>query len=60
MPPTSAHGAKMNTDLQEDVHRALGILKAEKKIGDIKDKVDAVLRVDPEIKNAIRRVKANA
>jgi len=49
-----------HTVLFEDVHKALGIMKAEKKIGDIKDKVDAVLRADPDIKNAIRRVKANA
>lgn len=46
-----------HTVLQEDVHKALGILKAEKKIGDIKDYVDSVLRADNEIRLALRRVK---
>ena len=49
-----------HTVLQEDIHRALGILKAEKKIGDIKDKVDEILRADPTIRNALRRVKSHA
>jgi len=48
-----------HTILQEDVHKALGLLKIDTG-QDMNVKVDAVLRRDPEIKNALRRVKVHA
>lgn len=48
-----------HTILQLDIHKALGLIKIDKGI-DMNLKVDSVLRDDPDIKNALRRVKVHA
>lgn len=45
-----------HTVLFEDIHRALGIIKVQSG-AEISDTVDKILRKDPDIKNALRRVR---